>query len=107
VGLYVPSFGREASQGHARAQGCFQADGDDFEFLCKLAQGLVLAYAGRTDNEDALRYVDATTLDALQYVPMPSCFRMSGFHSQSVAFPQMMVVDDVVQVMAYESGGGC
>ena len=43
----------------------FEADGDDFEFLCKLAQGLVLAYAGSTDNEDALRYVAATTLDVL------------------------------------------
>ena len=43
----------------------FEADGDDFEFLCKLAQGLVLAHAGRTDNVDALRYVAATTLDAL------------------------------------------
>lgn len=43
----------------------FHADGDDFEFLCKLAQGLVLAYAGRTDNEDALRYVAATTFEAL------------------------------------------
>lgn len=43
----------------------FHAGGEDFDFLCKLAQGLVLAYAGRTDNEDALRYVAATTFEAL------------------------------------------
>ena len=38
---------------------------DKFTFLCGLAYGLVAAYMGRTDNEDDLRYVAVTTVDAL------------------------------------------
>lgn len=38
---------------------------DDFAFVRGLAEGLVLAYAGRTDNKGSVRYVAVTTLDAL------------------------------------------
>lgn len=39
--------------------------GDGFSFLCDMANGLVMAYAGQDDNEDNLRYVAVTSLDAL------------------------------------------
>lgn len=38
---------------------------DDLTFVRGLANGLVMAYAGRTDNEDNLRYVAVTTSAAL------------------------------------------
>lgn len=38
---------------------------EDFDFIRGLAQGLVLAYAGRTDNQSNLRYVAVTTYEAL------------------------------------------
>ncbi|MEF9873995.1 MAG: hypothetical protein RR778_09865 [Glutamicibacter sp.] len=38
---------------------------DDYDFLHALAQGLVLAYAGRTDNRTDVRYVAVTTPEAL------------------------------------------
>lgn len=38
---------------------------DDMGFLRSLANGLVMAYAGQTDNDENLRYVAITTPDAL------------------------------------------
>jgi len=38
---------------------------DDYDFLRALAQGLVLAYAGRADNRGHVRYVAVTTAEAL------------------------------------------
>lgn len=44
----------------------FRDDGDNLSYLRQLAEGLVLAYAGRDDNEDNLRYVATTTSAALE-----------------------------------------
>lgn len=44
---------------------------DDFTYLRGLAQGLVLAYAGRTDNEDNLRYIAVTSIEALDQAGVP------------------------------------
>lgn len=38
---------------------------DDFTYLQGLAQGFVLSFAGRTDNDEPLRYVAVTTSQAL------------------------------------------
>lgn len=38
---------------------------EDFDFVRGLAQGLVLAYAGRTDNSGNVRYMAVTTAEAL------------------------------------------
>lgn len=38
---------------------------DEFVFLRGLAQGLVMAYAGRTDNDDDVRYVAIADADSL------------------------------------------
>lgn len=47
---------------------------DDFTYLQGLAQGFVLSFAGRTDNDEALRYLAVTSAQALMesQVPMPS-----------------------------------
>lgn len=44
---------------------------DDYTFLRGLAQGLVLAYAGQTDNEENLRYIATTTPVALVGAGVP------------------------------------
>ncbi|MDR6095967.1 hypothetical protein [Stenotrophomonas sp. SORGH_AS_0321] len=38
---------------------------DDYVFLCEFAWGLVLAYAGRTDNDEGMKYAATTTAEAL------------------------------------------
>ncbi|MBJ7514754.1 MULTISPECIES: hypothetical protein [unclassified Stenotrophomonas] len=43
----------------------FGATGDDFVYVRGIAQGLVMAFAGRTDNDENLRYVAVTRADAL------------------------------------------
>lgn len=44
---------------------------DDFTYLRGLAQGLVLAYAGQTNNEDNLRYVAVTSVEAMDQAGVP------------------------------------
>lgn len=48
-----------------RSKEDFGSQDDDFTFLRGLAQGMVLAYAGRTDNEDNLRYMAVTSVETL------------------------------------------
>lgn len=43
----------------------FGATGNDFVYVRGIAQGLVMAFAGRTDNDENLRYVAVTKADAL------------------------------------------
>ncbi|AWH24010.1 hypothetical protein [Stenotrophomonas sp. YAU14D1_LEIMI4_1] len=47
---------------------------DDFTYLQGLAQGFVLSFAGRTDNDEALRYLAVTSRQALleSQVPVPA-----------------------------------
>lgn len=47
---------------------------DDFTYLQGLAQGFVLSFAGRTDNDEALRYLAVTSPQALleSQVPVPT-----------------------------------
>lgn len=47
---------------------------DDFTYLQGLAQGFVLSFAGRTDNDEALRYLAVTSPNALMesQVPVPA-----------------------------------
>lgn len=52
-------------QSMLRSKEDFGSTDEDLTFLRGLAQGLVLAYAGRTDNEDNLRYVAVTSVEAL------------------------------------------
>lgn len=39
--------------------------GDEFLFVRDMARGLVMAYAGQDDNDENLRYVAVTSIDAL------------------------------------------
>ncbi|PKH73132.1 hypothetical protein CXF96_13030 [Stenotrophomonas sp. Betaine-02u-21] len=41
------------------------ADDDDYVFLCEFTCGLVLAYAGRTDSDQGIKYTATTTAAAL------------------------------------------
>lgn len=43
----------------------FGATDEDFAYLRGIAHGLVVAFAGRTENEENLRYVAVTSIEAL------------------------------------------
>jgi hypothetical protein len=48
-----------------RVKKSLENEDDDFTFLQGLARGLVMAYQGRTDNDDNVRYVAITKLALL------------------------------------------
>ncbi|AWH16237.1 hypothetical protein C1922_02285 [Stenotrophomonas sp. ZAC14D2_NAIMI4_7] len=49
---------------------------DDFTYLQGLAQGFAMSFAGRTDNDEVLRYLAVTSRQALMesHVPAPANF---------------------------------
>lgn len=58
------------------------AGAGDFQFLQDIAQGLVMAYAGRTDNEEGLRYRAVTSVEALQTTAVAVPEDLSAFAEQ-------------------------
>jgi hypothetical protein len=54
-----------------RSKADFGSTDEDLTFLRGLAQGLVLAYAGQMDNEDNLRYIAVTSVEALDQAGVP------------------------------------
>ncbi|WP_421569017.1 hypothetical protein [Stenotrophomonas sp. PD6] len=93
--VFTFDLGREAIiKSMLRYKPDFGETDDDFTFLRGLAQGLVLAYAGRTDNDDNLRYVAVTNLEALERAGV----RMTA---ESVALSDGIVVLAEVAVPAH------
>jgi hypothetical protein len=58
-------------QSMLRSKADFGSTDGDLTFLRGLAQGLVLAYAGQMDNEDNLRYIAVTSVEALDQAGVP------------------------------------
>ncbi|WP_217539216.1 hypothetical protein [Stenotrophomonas sp. GbtcB23] len=58
-------------QSMLRSKADFGSTDEDLTFLRGLAQGLVLAYAGQMDNEDNLRYIAVTSVEALDQAGVP------------------------------------
>lgn len=68
---------------------------DDFTYLRGLAQGLVLAYAGRTDNEDNLRYIAVTSIEALDQAGVPIAGAISVLPDGKVVLAEASVPSHV------------
>lgn len=63
-------------------------DGDDFEFIRRLAEGFVTAFESRTDNTEVVRYVALTEVNSLKEVGLTAPPELPRFSDGQVVLAE-------------------